>query len=297
MLFTVERYKSQRFDVQYTDLYAFLSTVADKGYNEHFHWGRFEWMMAHPLLDVDSLDQIAIFRDPSCRIVGLLTYDTQYADRFYFIYACENNKLLEIMLDITAANCKCSEKMVIKANSEDERLTKILTRRHFIDKGVEENVLQIDLQTDLHYQLPPKYFLSASDFTVDQWKYQLLLHKGFGHTGLPGKSKQQVFECAPHCNRFLQVFAMHADEYCAHCGVWYTKGETAYIEPVVTSPEHRGIGLGKAVVYEAVSRAKKLGAKRAVVLSGQEFYFKIGFAVSSAFHRWESSRLYRTNDG
>lgn len=60
MLFTVERYKSQRFDVQYTDLYAFLSTVADKGYNEHFHWGRFEWMMAHPLLDVDSLDQILI---------------------------------------------------------------------------------------------------------------------------------------------------------------------------------------------------------------------------------------------
>lgn len=62
---------------------------------------------------------------------------------------------------------------------------------------------------------------------------------------------------------YRKVFAVKDGEYAAHCGVWYTGGDTAYIEPVVTVPEHRRKGLGRAVVYEAVGRAKKQGAKRA----------------------------------
>lgn len=52
--------------------------------------------------------------------------------------------------------------------------------------------------------------------------------------------------------------------------VWYNGGNTAYIEPVATVPERRGKGLGRAVVYEAVNRAKERGAKRAIVLSDQD---------------------------
>ena len=55
MIFTVERYKDfQRFNEQYTEIYQFLLTIADSGYNEHFHWGRFEWMMMHTMLDIDK---------------------------------------------------------------------------------------------------------------------------------------------------------------------------------------------------------------------------------------------------
>lgn len=79
---------------------------------------------------------------------------------------------------------------------------------------------------------------------------------------------------------------MNHEEYCAHCGIWYTHGETAYIEPVVTIPQYRKIGLAKAVVYEALARVKDLGAKRAIVLSDQEFYYKIGFEKSSSLCSW-----------
>lgn len=48
-----------------------------------------------------------------------------------------------------------------------------------------------------------------------------------------------------------------------------------------------GMGLGRAVIYEAISRAKRLGAKRAVVLSQQEFYHRIGLEYSSEFCTWE----------
>ena len=59
-----------------------------------------------------------------------------------------------------------------------------------------------------------------------------------------------------------------------------------YIEPVATVPEHRGKGLGKAVVYEAVNRAKEQGAKRAIVLSDQDFYKRLGMIKSSEVGTW-----------
>lgn len=45
-------------------------------------------------------------------------------------------------------------------------------------------------------------------------------------------------------------------------------------------------GLAKAVIYEACARAKAFGAKRAIVVSEQEFYFRIGFTLSSEVYDW-----------
>ena len=58
-------------------------------------------------------------------------------------------------------------------------------------------------------------------------------------------------------------------------------------------PEHRRKGLAKAVIYEACRRAKNLGAKRATVLSEQDFYYKIGFKCSSEVYCWRGSRMER----
>jgi hypothetical protein len=34
-----------------------------------------------------------------------------------------------------------------------------------------------------------------------------------------------------------------------------------------------------------------MGAKRATVLSDQEFYYRIGFTLSSEVHRWEKNKI------
>ena len=60
-----------------------------------------------------------------------------------------------------------------------------------------------------------------------------------------------------------------------------------YVEPVVTIPNFRGHGLGKAVVYESINRCVELGAKKAIVISNQEFYHRIGFEKYSVCHLWE----------
>lgn len=75
--------------------------------------------------------------------------------------------------------------------------------------------------------------------------------------------------------------------------LWYSTGDAAYVEPVATVPEHRRQGLAKAVIYEACARAKALGAKRAIVVSEQEFYFRIGFTLSSEVYAWTRKKLNR----
>ncbi len=76
--------------------------------------------------------------------------------------------------------------------------------------------------------------------------------------------------------------------YVAHCGMWYRPDDSyCYVEPVATDPEYRKMGLGKAVVLEAIRRCGRLGAKQAVVASRQQFYYNIGFTPIYTATWWE----------
>lgn len=143
-----------------------------------------------------------------------------------------------------------------------------------------------DLSNPLVYCLPDGYTMSPREFAADPWQYQLVIHRGFDTDGTPERWDAELLKRIPHANDALKTFAIANREYCAHCGLWYTTGDTAYVEPVATVPEHRKRGLAKAVVYEACSRAHALGAKRAIVLSDQAFYFRIGFTLSSEVYDW-----------
>lgn len=64
----------------------------------------------------------------------------------------------------------------------------------------------------------------------------------------------------------------------AYCCVWYRPDtDYAYVEPVCTVPAHRGKGLAAALLTEALSRARALGAREAYVISDLLFYEKLGF--------------------
>lgn len=283
IMYTIETYKdNKRFNEQYEEIHQFLLKVADKGYNEHFHWARFEWMMDHSFLDEDKLTTIAVFRNHANDIVGMTTYDTVYDDRTYLIHSNLDINLLKMMVEYVIKNDSTS---CIKINSMDDFLKEILKEYSFSLKK-DESVLEFDLKKSIEYEVPSGFAISSVDFNIDNWKYQLVIHKGFNHEGIPEKWDDDFLKPSLNCNNKLKVFAMNSEEYCAHCGIWYTQGDTAYIEPVVTIPQYRKIGLAKAVVYEALARVKELGAKRAIVLSDQEFYYKIGFEKSSTFGSW-----------
>ena len=286
MHYTIERYQNcVRFNEQYQELYQFLLHAEKLEYNEHFHWGRFEWMHRHSYLDIDRLTSIVIFRDADGEIVGLITYDTSYDDRTYLIHTSEDADLLNAMVDAVLAGEE--SKAIIKVNSKDDALCAVLRERQFERTHRDNTVLTLDLSQELEYSLSEDYSISQPGFDVDDWQYQLVIHKGFDNEGIPEKWSDEVLALTPNENADLKVFAIAEDIYCAHCGLWYTEGDTAYVEPVVTVPQHRGQGLAKTVVYEACNRARKLGAKRATVLSDQKFYYRIGFECSSEVYCWE----------
>lgn len=286
MEYRIERYKNcQRFNEQYESIYQFLLEAEKLEYNEHFHWGRFEWMHAHSYLDEDKLTSIAMFKDENGTIVGLTTYDTGYDDRVYLIHTSSDKMLLEYMVD-TVLEAE-GDGAVIKANSNDTVIYQILQEKGFEKKHRCACILSLDLTNPLDYSMPDAYSMSPQGCVADPWQYQLVIHKGFGNEGIPERWDDEFLKRIPHVNEDLKTFAIANNEYCAHCGLWYSTGNTAYVEPVATVPEHRKQGLAKAVVYEACTRANAFGAKRAIVISDQEFYFRIGFILSSEVYDWE----------
>lgn len=286
MEYRIERYKNcQRFNEQYESIYQFLLEAEKLEYNEHFHWGRFEWMHTHSYLDEDKLTSIAMFKDENGTIVGLTTYDTGYDDRVYLIHTSSDKMLLEYMVD-TVLEAE-GDGAVIKANSNDTVICQILQEKGFEKKHRCACILSLDLTNPLDYSMPDAYSMSPQGCVADPWQYQLVIHKGFGNEGIPERWDDEFLKRIPHVNEDLKTFAIANNEYCAHCGLWYSTGNTAYVEPVATVPEHRKQGLAKAVVYEACTRANAFGAKRAIVISDQEFYFRIGFILSSEVYDWE----------
>ena len=124
-MFTIENYKdSIRFSSLYSEINSFLRTAADKGFNEHFHWGRFDWMMTHPFLDVDMLSKNAVFRDESGRIVGAALFDTSFDDRWYILHSTNDEELLRCMIGyVTESDTDIT---TIKANLNDSSLCTLL---------------------------------------------------------------------------------------------------------------------------------------------------------------------------
>ena len=286
MEYRIERYKNcQRFNEQYTQIHHFLLEAEKQEFNEHFHWGRFEWMHAHSYLDTDKLTNIMIFRNDSDAIVGLTTYDTGYDDRVYLIHTSSDHTLLDIMIDTVLETD--SSNAVMKVNTKDTALCQKLQEQGFKKMHRDNCVLTLDLAKHLKYSIPHAYTVSPRGFMADPWQYQLVIHKGFDNEGTPEKWADEFLTRIPHVNEDLKTFALADNEYCAHCGLWYTTGNTAYVEPVVTVPAHRKQGLAKAVIYEACNRARALGASRAAVLSDKEFYCRIGFTLSSEVYCWK----------
>ncbi len=279
-MYSVECDQTQeRFNNRYKEIQKFLRLNADCGYNEHFHWGRLDWMMAHPCLDVEMLPKIALFRDRNTTIVGVVMFDTCYQNRWYILHSVSDEKLLRQMIEYII---EIDDKPTIKANLNDFVLCKLLADMNYKIQNT-ESVLTMDLSHDLSYGLPVEFSVSKPNAPIDEWKWRLVIHRGFDNDGMPQILSKETAEAEKQLriNEYIKIFAIKDGDYVAHCGVWYHGGETAYIEPVATVPEYRRKGLGRAVVYEALKRAENQGAKRAIVISGQDFYYNIGMKKSS----------------
>ena len=86
-------------------------------------------------------------------------------------------------------------------------------------------------------------------------------------------------QSAPYFDLDLNVVVVAPNgEWVSFSGVWYEPtSKYCYGKPVVTVPDHRLKGLGKAAVTESVRCAKLLGVKITLVGATPPIYQPIGF--------------------
>ena len=120
------------------------------------------------------------------------------------------------------------------------------------------------------------------DQIADRNALEWLFWQGFDH-GDDREAFERSLDPVPHVRRhFNKALCLSAadpsGEPVSHCSLWFHQDtDYAYVEPVCTIPGYRGKGIAPALLSEAFSRAKALGAKKAYVISDLRFYEKLGF--------------------
>lgn len=131
------------------------------------------------------------------------------------------------------------------------------------------------MSNPLEYDIPDAYIISPQGFVADSWQYQLVIHKGFDNEGIPEKWDDELVKRIPNVNENLKTFAIANNEYCAHCGLWYSTGDTAYVEPVATVPEHRSEAWQKQLFTKHVLVQKNLAPNVLSFCQNKNFIFEL----------------------
>ena len=283
----IVKYPKNRICSKFYAVEDFLKVHGAIGYNKNWHWARWEWLLGHSNLDELTLPLIGLFIDGE-EIVGLVTHDMR--EQAYIVLNPQYAYLKSKMVDYAFTELSRNGMSSLFIDENDNELISIVKEKGYLITTNSEYVLKLDCSKQLSYKLDDGFGITDyhTDKNVD--KYVAVIHRGFGNKEEPATGlSDSDFPEKPHYNPKLAVFIVAPNgDYAAHCGTWYVPGtEICYVEPVVTKPEFRGCGIGKSVVYESINRCIAMGAKKAIVISNQQFYYRIGFEKYSASHLWE----------
>lgn len=260
----------------------------------NYPWGRWEWMLCLNDVGCDLNQKIGIWEDGN-RVVGIVTHDGAAGEVYIVVdkdYSYIRNRMLDYALTLSI-----DDRIRVIIPDTDSEFQKTANEYGFRATTDNEKAALLYTDADLSYELPQGYDIVSLKEEYDLYKYNSVLYQGFNHgddvpTGESAIEKRKVELSSPSVNLNLKIAVKSPEgEFVSFCGMWYDgKTENALVEPVATVPKYRMKGFGKAAVLEAVKRCAKLGAKRAFVGSGQQFYYNIGFMPYTTETWWEYSR-------
>ncbi len=255
----------------------------------NWNWARFEWMMKHPEFDKSLIASIGLWLDGE-KVVGAAIYDMYFGEAFCGALP-EYEKLYPEILNYAYSKLRDENGLGIAICDENAAEIAAAKQAGFSVAEQTETVMGIRLEKAFPVQLPESFCVTELDPTEEPYAFQWLLWQGFDHGTdkavfeREGEIITEIPVFRKHFNPALSIAAKNSDgEYISYCCLWYSdKTDYAYVEPVCTVPAYRGKGIAKAVIYEALNRAKALGAKKAYVLSDMLFYEKLGFGKNNRF--------------
>ena len=246
----------------------------------NWNWARFEWMYEHPDCDKSLLGSIGLWTVGD-RVVGAAIYDMYFGEAFCGVLP-DYAPLYPAVLDYAWRELRDENGLGIALCDGCEAERAAALAAGFSPAEQTETTLVIALEQPFPIRLPKGLRFASPDPIADSEALQWLFWRGFNHGEDRAEfelQKQPPSGLRPHFDPRLNVAAAdESGELAALCGIWYLPGtDYAYVEPVCTVPGWRGKGLGRAVVSEALNRARSFGAKRAYVISDQAFYYRLGF--------------------
>ena len=252
----------------------------DNNYHINWNWARFEWMYEHPEFDKSAINAIGLWIDDG-RVVGAAIYDMYFGEGFCAALP-GYEELYPAILDYAYNTLKDDAGFGIAICDDNAAEIAAAENAGFIRADQTETMMRMALNEDLLAPLPDGYRFVTLDPAKDAYAFQWMLWQGFDH-GVDRDEFEREDPIVPqirqHFDPRLSIAVQTpSGENTAYCCLWYSnKTDYAYVEPVCVIPGERGKGLAKAIVFEALSRARGLGAKKAFVLSDMAFYEKLGF--------------------
>ncbi|NLM97447.1 MAG: GNAT family N-acetyltransferase [Halanaerobiaceae bacterium] len=213
--------------------------------------------------------------------------DRDFTDEFF-------NELIDFAESKLALTTEEGTAIAIRVNEDAFQIQRILQQRNYILLDWKEPISSMEVADCFEIEIPDGFKIVDGNELSDY-------HKGFAHGRAFGYYKNDVpddddAECCFRSLRKAPDYLPELDlsildykgEVVSFATIWYDDlNKIGILEPVGTIPEYRKIGLGKAVVYEAINRVIKKGAVRIFVGSDQQFYLSIGFKVSYYKQIWQ----------
>jgi predicted N-acetyltransferase YhbS len=255
-----------------------------------------EYMHGHPYLDKSSLDKIGIWEDDG-KIVAVAHYESRLGEAFFEFHP--DYKHLKVdLLDyaermLFGSSCSGDKAIRVYLNDMDEEfISLVMARGYEIDDKETRTIMQFVIPNPFPaITLPDGFRLKSLHDDCDWTKIHRVLWRGFNHPGEPPEEEMEErkkMQDTPNFNDNLKVVVEAPNgNFVSICGMWYVPtNHYAYVEPVATDPDFRGMGLGKAAVMEGIRRCGILGATVAFVGNDLLFYQAMGFKKVYSSECW-----------
>ena len=297
------RMRSYDHESDYDAISRFLVRIYQEDPPRSWLQPRWEYAHSHPMMDKEDLNKIPIWEDDGEIVAAVLYEDKVGANHAQLDpqYRGLKREMLEYAKTNLIGDMKAGRGSYVFLNDNDPDFGELAEKLGFEPRPEhDETVVRYivpEAKTFPEPQLPEGFRLQSLADEFDVEKVHRVMHRGFNHDGEPPEDELEDRRrklSVPGLRRDLAIVAVAPNgDYASFSGMWPVPGSTAcYIEPMATDPDYRRLGLGTAVVLEAIRRCAEEGATIAYVGSDQEFYLSMGFEVcggSTAFWKPEMS--------
>ena len=262
---------------------------------------RWEYMHFHPLIENVEVSDIGVAEEGG-DIVGVVHPEDWPAFVYFQIHPAADEvgwALLEWAEDHLGgwSHTFGADVLGLWINEDESGLERLAGERGYERRveHVEEHALLDFVDLVDAPQLPEGFRLQTLAEENDLNEVNRVLWRGFDHGDDPPDEEipgRRFAQSAPDFRKDLTVVGVSPDgHYVSYCGMWFVpENRVAYVEPVATDPDFRGMGVGTAGVMDALRRVRAEGADLAWVGSGLEFYLRMGFRVAARTRLWVKAR-------